>query len=146
MLRHACGYKLANDGHDTRAAGLPRAQEYSAHGALHRTEPDAVQGFLAGMSHNEEPELNVSPAADEAMRKLVELFSDPAVVARAHFRCSTEGLTDLEVMLGSILDDQFGHDPNSEYKNWIRRLYDLGLIPRIPSDWEAPETPRKSPV
>ena len=26
MLRHACGYKLANDGHDTRAAGLPRTQ------------------------------------------------------------------------------------------------------------------------
>jgi hypothetical protein len=98
------------------------------------------------MSHKEEPELKVSPAADEAMRKLVELFSDPAVVARAHFRCSTEGLTDLEVMFESILDDQFGYDPNSEYKNWIRRLYDLGLIPRIPSEWEAPETPRKSPA
>ncbi len=93
------------------------------------------------MSHKEEPELKVSRAADEAVRKLVVLFSDPAVAARAHFRCSTEGLTDLEVMFESILDEQFGYDPNSEYKNWIRRLNDLGLIPRIPSGWEATQTP-----
>jgi hypothetical protein len=95
----------------------------------------------------EEPPEEISPAADEAMRELVELFSDPTVVARGHFRCSTEGPTDVEVMFESILDDQFGYDPNSEYKNWIRRLYDLGLIPRIPSEWEAPENPeRKSPA
>jgi type 1 fimbriae regulatory protein FimB/type 1 fimbriae regulatory protein FimE len=34
MLRHACGYKLANDGHDTRSL-----QAYLGHkknGALHR--------------------------------------------------------------------------------------------------------------
>jgi type 1 fimbriae regulatory protein FimB/type 1 fimbriae regulatory protein FimE len=38
MLRHACGFKLANDGHDTRALQqLPRAQEHRAHSALHRT-------------------------------------------------------------------------------------------------------------
>jgi site-specific recombinase XerD len=36
MLRHACGFKLANDGHDTRPAALPWAQEYPAHGVLHR--------------------------------------------------------------------------------------------------------------
>jgi hypothetical protein len=95
----------------------------------------------------EEPPEEISPAADAAMRELVELFSDPAIVARAHFRCSTEGPTDIEVMFESILDDQFGYEPNSEYKNWIRRLYDLGLIPRIPSEWEAPETPDgKSPA
>ena len=69
----------------------------------------------------DEPQIEISPAADAAMRELVELFSDPAVVARAHFRCSTEGPTDIEVMFESILDDQFGYDPNSEYKNWIRR-------------------------
>jgi hypothetical protein len=40
-----------------------------------------------------------------------------------------------------ILDDQFGYDPNSEYKCWVRHLYGLGLISRIPSDWESPETP-----
>jgi hypothetical protein len=32
-------------------------------------------------------------------------------------------------------------DENSESKRWVRRLYDLGLIPRIPSMCEAPETP-----
>jgi integrase len=36
MLRHACGFKLANDGHDTRA--LQQAQEYPAHGPLHRAK------------------------------------------------------------------------------------------------------------
>ena len=37
MLRHACGFKLANDGVDTRTiqAYLGR-QVYSAYGALHR--------------------------------------------------------------------------------------------------------------
>ena len=48
MLRHACGYALANKGHDTRAlqAYLGHTQ-HSAHRALHRTVADAVQGFLA---------------------------------------------------------------------------------------------------
>jgi len=36
MLRHGCGYALGNAGHDTRALHLAGAQEYSAHGALHR--------------------------------------------------------------------------------------------------------------
>ena len=41
MLRHACGFKLANDGVDTRAlAGLPRPQEHPAHGALHGAGAD----------------------------------------------------------------------------------------------------------
>ena len=78
----------------------------------------------------------ISPAADAAMRKLKELFSDPAIAAQARFRCSTEGPDDIDVLFESILDDQFGYDPNSEYKCWIRRLYDLGLISRIPSEWE----------
>ena len=51
MLRHACGFKLANDGVDTRALqSLPRPQEHPAHGALHRAGADAVQEFLAGLS------------------------------------------------------------------------------------------------
>jgi hypothetical protein len=40
----------------------------------------------------------------------------------------------------SIMDDQFGYDPKSDYKNWVGRLYSLGLISRIPSEWKAPET------
>jgi hypothetical protein len=82
----------------------------------------------------EEPSEEISPAADAAMLKLVELFSDPAMVARAHFRCSTEGPTEFDVLFESIIDDQFGYEPNSEIKNWVRRLYGLGLIPRIPNE------------
>ena len=91
------------------------------------------------MSHKEEPELKVSPAADEAMAKLVELFSDPSVLSQARFRCCTEGPDELDVLFESILDEQFGYDPNSEYKEWIRRLYGLGLISTIPSEWATSE-------
>jgi len=36
MLRHGCGYKLANAGHDTRAIpALPEASLDREHGALH---------------------------------------------------------------------------------------------------------------
>jgi integrase len=48
MLRHGCGYALANAGHDTRALpGLARAQEHPAHRALHRVVAASVQGLLA---------------------------------------------------------------------------------------------------
>ena len=90
-------------------------------------------------SPNEEPPIEISPEADAAMRELVELFSDPAVVARASFRCSTEGPTEFDVLFEAIADEQFGYDPNSEYKRWVRRLYRLGLIPRIPTEWELSE-------
>jgi hypothetical protein len=92
------------------------------------------------MSHKEEPELKVSPAADEAMRMLVELFSDPNLPSKARFRCGVEGPDEFDVLFESIVDEQFGYDPNSDYKNWVRRLYSLGLISRIPSEWNAPET------
>jgi site-specific recombinase XerD len=50
MLRHSTGYKLANDGHDTRAIqqylGPP---QHHAHRALHRAQPGAVQGVLEGL-------------------------------------------------------------------------------------------------
>src|SRR5262245_708968 len=50
MLRHATGFKLANQGVDNPvAAALPRAQEYSAHGALYRDEPRSAPGFLEGL-------------------------------------------------------------------------------------------------
>jgi hypothetical protein len=95
----------------------------------------------------EDPPEEISPALDAAMRELKELFSDPAVASQARLCCSTEGPTEFDVMFESNLDDQFGYDPNSEYKNWVRRLYGLGLISRIPSEWEATETPEgKSPL
>ena len=48
MLRHACGYKLANDGVDTRSlqAYLGHKQ-HPAHGALHRAGADPLQELLA---------------------------------------------------------------------------------------------------
>ena len=92
------------------------------------------------MSHKEEPELKPSPAADEAMAKLVELFSDPSLASRAQFRCCVDGPTEFEVLFESMVDEQFGYNPNSEDKRWVRNLYRLGLILRIPSEWEALET------
>jgi hypothetical protein len=88
------------------------------------------------MSHKEEHELKVSPAADEAMAKLVELFSDPSLPSKARLRCSVEGPDDFDVLFESITDDQFGYDPNSEYKQWVRRLHELGFIPRLPDEWK----------
>jgi hypothetical protein len=44
---------------------------------------------------NKEPDLKVSPAGDEAMRKLVELFSDPSLASKAHFRCCVDGPTEI---------------------------------------------------
>jgi type 1 fimbriae regulatory protein FimB/type 1 fimbriae regulatory protein FimE len=47
MLRHACGYKLANDGHDTRAI----QQHYLGHRSIASTvrytalAPDRFKGF-----------------------------------------------------------------------------------------------------
>jgi Phage integrase family len=45
MLRHGCGYALANAGHDTRALQGPK--EYPGHGEVHRVGARSVQGFLA---------------------------------------------------------------------------------------------------
>ena len=91
------------------------------------------------MNNTKEPDLKVSPAADEAIAKLVELFSDPSLASKAQFRCCVDGPTEFEVLLESIVDEQCGYNPNSEYKRWVRSLYRLGLILRIPSEWEAPE-------
>ena len=56
MLRHACGYKLANDGQDTRAIqSLPRPQEHPAHGPLHRAGAESFQRFLARLNALESP-------------------------------------------------------------------------------------------
>jgi hypothetical protein len=74
------------------------------------------------MSHQEEPELKLSPAADEAMAKLVELFSDPSLPSKARFRCGVDGPTEFEVLFESMVDEQFGYNPNSEYKRWVRSL------------------------
>jgi myo-inositol catabolism protein IolC len=91
----------------------------------------ALNGLPTG-----EPPIEISPEADAAMRELKELFSDPKIQSTASFRCCTEGPTELDVLFESILDDQFGHDPNSEYTQWVRRLYELGLISGLPDEWK----------
>jgi hypothetical protein len=71
----------------------------------------------------------------------VELFSDPSLDSQAQFRCCVDGPDEFDFLFESIADEQFGYSPNSEYKGWVRSVYRLGLIPRMPSEWEAPETP-----
>jgi hypothetical protein len=80
--------------------------------------------------------MEISPEADAAMQELVELFSDPSLRSKARLRCPVEGPDEFEVLFESIMDDQFGLDQNSEYKQWVRRLYDLGFIPRLPDEWK----------
>ena len=99
-------------------------------------------------SHNEKLAIEISPEVDAAMRELKELFfSDPKIRSTASFRCWTEGPTEFDVLFESILDEQFGHDPNSQYKQWVQRLYRLGLISTIPSEWvTSEEAGRGEPV
>src|SRR6516164_8651655 len=87
-----------------------------------------------GGSQNEDPAIEISPEADAAMAELVKIFSDPNLSSKARFRCGVEGPDEFDVMFESIMEEQFG---DSEYKQWVRRLYELGLISRIPSEWEA---------
>ena len=48
MLRHACGYALANAGHDTRALQAYLGhKKHPAHRALHQAVAASVQGLLA---------------------------------------------------------------------------------------------------
>ncbi len=62
MLRHACGYALANRGHDTRALQAYLGHRYPTHSPLHRTVADAVQELLAGVS-------GTSPATLRGLRQ-----------------------------------------------------------------------------
>ena len=50
MLRHACGFKLLNQGVDTRSLQhLPRPQKYPAHRARHRAFAGQVPRLLEGL-------------------------------------------------------------------------------------------------
>jgi type 1 fimbriae regulatory protein FimB/type 1 fimbriae regulatory protein FimE len=54
MLRHACGYKLANDGHDTRALQHYFGQ-HPAHRPIHRAFTRQVPGLLARLDSPSTP-------------------------------------------------------------------------------------------
>jgi hypothetical protein len=77
--------------------------------------------------------------ADEAMKALTRQFSDPKFHFKAYFHCPVDGPAEFDLLFEAILDDTFGHNPNSKYKCWVRRLYGLGLISRIPQEWADPE-------
>ena len=50
MLRHACGFKLANDGHDTRALQHYLGhKKHPAHRSVHRHGTRPLQGLLEGL-------------------------------------------------------------------------------------------------
>ena len=51
MLRHACGFKLANDGHDTRAIqAISRPPLNHVHCALYGVDTQSVQELLEGLT------------------------------------------------------------------------------------------------
>ena len=50
MLRHACGYKLANEPGHAGDSAVSRTQKHTAHGEIHGTGTDAVQGLLEGLT------------------------------------------------------------------------------------------------
>ncbi len=83
-------------------------------------------------SQNEQLAIEISAEADAAMSGLKELFSDPALATRASFRCSTEGPDEIDVVIESL----FGEE-DSEYEQWVRRLYELGPISKIPPEWKT---------
>ena len=61
------------------------------------------------------------------MRGLKELFSDPALALGQR----TEGPSDIDILFEFIFPEE-----NGEYKQWIKRLYNLGLIRRLPDEWK----------
>jgi hypothetical protein len=82
---------------------------------------------------NDPPTEEISPEADAAMAELVKIFSDPNLPTKPRFRCGVEGPDEFDVMFESIMEEQFG---DSEYREWVKRLYDLGLIARLPEEWK----------
>ncbi len=49
MLRHACGYALANKGHDTRAIRMAWPSVDYVNGGLYGASAEPIQGFLEGV-------------------------------------------------------------------------------------------------
>jgi hypothetical protein len=80
-----------------------------------------------------EPPIEISPEADAVMAELVKIFSDPNLPTKPRFRCGVDGPDEFDVMFESIMEEQFG---DSEYKQWVKWLYDLGLIARLPDEWK----------
>jgi hypothetical protein len=57
---------------------------------------------------------------DDAMKALVELFSDPRIPNHAHFRYRIDPPTEEERALDAAFNKAFGSD--SKRARWVRRL------------------------
>jgi hypothetical protein len=63
----------------------------------------------------------------------------------ALIRLATEAVDEWGGLPSDLVDDDQKRD--RVYKRWVRNLHHLGLILRIPSEWEAPKTSEgKSPA
>jgi hypothetical protein len=83
------------------------------------------------------PLKHIESAADEAMKALTQLFSSGELSAKVHFHSGLDSPTVFDMFFESMRDDLFGPDPNSDYKCWVKRLYRLGLISAMPSEWKV---------
>ena len=79
MFRHACGYKLANDGRDTRApSALPWPQEHSAHRSLYQAVAGSVPRFLARLSGQRDSYSDYLRGAAPSGKRMYDAATDPA--------------------------------------------------------------------
>jgi hypothetical protein len=85
-------------------------------------------------SNNRLPRGSKEHEVEEAMKALTQLFSSESADQR-HFCCGVGGPTEFELWFESVCDDLFGHDPNSDYKCFVRRLYEHGFISSMPINW-----------
>jgi integrase len=69
MLRHACGFKLANDGVDTRALQhFPRPSQHHAHGAIYRAALRLLRWVLEGLTYR-------GPRAPRRVQRIARPFA-----------------------------------------------------------------------
>jgi hypothetical protein len=85
----------------------------------------------------EEPQAEISPTADAAIRELIQLFSDPALMRVS--AAAPKGRIRSTFCLSQSSMTSSAMTRTAKYKSWVRHLYDLGLISRIPSEWEVPQ-------
>jgi hypothetical protein len=124
MLRHACGFALANAGHDTRAlCRRTSGTEHSAYGALHRAGAEPVQGFLAVVW---------ATAADKGSVMIWSLIRRKGLhaIGRSHERDLMEAIKilkgmDAEEIAVSLL---FAADLRNRHETLRDDLLDLGQL------------------
>ncbi|MGC2769063.1 MAG: hypothetical protein WB607_26420, partial [Candidatus Acidiferrum sp.] len=68
---------------------------------------------------------NTEPAESELRPDLVWDNEAPGFPRKRDFAAASKGRMNLIFLFKSIVDEQFGYDPNSEYKRWVRSLYRL---------------------